>query len=118
MRRRRFLIFLALSTVLGGGVLFARRWLRYHLAQEQIAGMDALPVLSAFDIVPRSAWDAREPDHEAEEEFGFASEDNPNGWKDYTEVLSDIYHTVCIHHSADSLQNVQSMRQIPGSAHG
>ena len=51
--------------------------------------------------ISRAEWDARSPNHDALEEFGFASEDNPTGWLVYDGDLREVYHTVVIHHSAD-----------------
>lgn len=51
-------------------------------------------------IVARSEWGAREVNHDAEEEFGFYSLDNPEGWREYEGDLRDVYQTVVIHHSS------------------
>jgi hypothetical protein len=113
MRRRRFLVFAVLSTVLGGGVLLLRRWLDYHLLQTEIARLGTITVLSAsLAIIPREEWQAREPNHEATEEFGFSDDTNITGWKEYIQPLQDVYHTVAIHHSASSVSNFQTMREI------
>jgi hypothetical protein len=113
VRRRRFLLFVLLSTLLGGGVMLLRRWLDYQLLQAEIARLGTITVLSAsLAIVPREDWQAREPNHEATEEFGFANEENITGWKEYMQPLQDVYHTVAIHHSANSVANAQTMREI------
>lgn len=59
------------------------------------SNMPALPP----EIVRRAAWGAAPPNHEALNEFGFASADNPLGWMVYSGDLSAIYQTVVIHHS-------------------
>lgn len=51
------------------------------------------------EIVRREAWSAAAPNHEALNEFGFASADNPLGWLVYQGDLAAIYQTVVIHHS-------------------
>lgn len=51
-------------------------------------------------IVTREAWGARVVNHEAEEEFGFYSLDNPEGWREYDTDLRVAYQTVVIHHSS------------------
>ncbi|MDQ7025192.1 MAG: peptidoglycan recognition family protein [Anaerolineae bacterium] len=51
-------------------------------------------------IVSRAEWGALVPDHEAINEFGFYSEDNPEGWFIYENELQDAYQTAIIHHAA------------------
>jgi hypothetical protein len=50
-------------------------------------------------IVPRGDWGALQPNHEAENEKGFFSDENPEGWRDYETDIRDIYKTLVIHHS-------------------
>jgi len=50
-------------------------------------------------ILLRQDWGAREPNHEAPNETGFFSADNPDGWRVYDEDLRTVYRTVVIHHS-------------------
>jgi hypothetical protein len=50
-------------------------------------------------ITPRAEWNAREPDHDAENEKGFYSSENPEGWREYEGDLRLIYRTVVVHHS-------------------
>lgn len=50
-------------------------------------------------IVPRSAWGAEPPNHEAANEFGYYTEDNRGGWRDYGAAYPDIYRTIVVHHS-------------------
>ena len=50
-------------------------------------------------IVSRAEWGARDVHHEAKEEFGFYTLDNPEGWREYEGDLRNAYQTVVIHHS-------------------
>jgi hypothetical protein len=50
-------------------------------------------------ITTRAEWNAREPNHDADNEKGFYSADNPEGWREYTGDLRLIYRTVVVHHS-------------------
>lgn len=50
-------------------------------------------------IVTRADWGARAPDHDAENEPGFYSLTNVEGWRDYEGDLRAIYRTVVVHHS-------------------
>lgn len=50
-------------------------------------------------IVSRPEWGARAPNHEAPDEYGFFSSDNPDGWRVYDEDLRLVYRTVVVHHS-------------------
>ncbi|NPV66366.1 MAG: N-acetylmuramoyl-L-alanine amidase [Anaerolineae bacterium] len=52
-------------------------------------------------IVPRAQWGALPPDHNAPNEPGFYSLDNPEGWRVYEGDLRAVYRTVVIHHSAN-----------------
>jgi hypothetical protein len=63
-------------------------------------------------IIPRTAWNARPVNHEAEEEKGFASTSNPNGWYEYQGDLAQIYHTIVMHHSYPIKRDTGTMRQI------
>ncbi|MBI5931233.1 MAG: N-acetylmuramoyl-L-alanine amidase [Chloroflexi bacterium] len=51
-------------------------------------------------IITREEWGARSVNHEAEDEFGFYSLDNPEGWREYEGDLRLAYQTVVIHHSS------------------
>jgi hypothetical protein len=51
-------------------------------------------------IVSREAWGALPPDHTVENERGFYSVSNPDGWRVYETPLPDIYRTIIIHHAA------------------
>lgn len=58
--------------------------------------------LKAIDRPPitlRADWQAREPNHAAENEPGFYSLTNVEGWRTYEGDLRSIYRTAVIHHS-------------------
>jgi hypothetical protein len=66
-------------------------------------------------MISRDAWGALPPDHTAENENGFYSPENPEGWRIYDTPLESTYQTLVIHHSAyygsgdiNSLMEVQS----------
>ncbi|MGQ9851624.1 MAG: peptidoglycan recognition protein family protein [Aggregatilineaceae bacterium] len=65
-------------------------------------------------ILTRQDWGAREPDHEAPNETGFFSADNPDGWRVYDEDLRTVYRTVVIHHSvlyeSDDLSTMRAIQ--------
>lgn len=54
-------------------------------------------------MVSREEWGALQPNHAAENEAGFYSIDNPEGWRWYQEPLHEVYRTVVMHHSASYL---------------
>jgi N-acetylmuramoyl-L-alanine amidase len=77
-----------------------------------------VPLLSGGDIPPiisRSEWGAREPDHQAPNEFGFATSPLKPQWYVYPESLTDAYNTVVIHHSASLLAVNETMTDIQDS---
>lgn len=108
MKRRTFLALMAA----GGGLLIAGRVYEYwQLVQEQAAS--AIPVLPAMPTpIPRADWEARPINHEAFNEYGFASDTNPTGWLVYADDLKTAYHTLSIHHSAVSRLAYETMRTI------
>ncbi len=64
-------------------------------------------------ITPRADWAAREPNHEAENESGFYSLENEEGWREYEGDLRAIYTTVVVHHSVViETDDVATMREI------
>ena len=52
-------------------------------------------------VVTRLEWGARAPYHEAENEKGFYSLDNVEGWREYEGDLRAMYRTVVVHHAAE-----------------
>lgn len=64
-------------------------------------------------IITREEWGARAVNHEAEEEFGFYSLDNPEGWREYDTDLREAYQTVVVHHSSlYEIDDDTTMREI------
>lgn len=59
----------------------------------------ALKQIDRPTIIPRAEWSAREPDHEAQNESGFYSLLNEDGWREYEGDLRATYTTVVVHHS-------------------
>jgi hypothetical protein len=66
-------------------------------------------------IISRSDWSAREPDHQAPNEFGFTTSPLNPQWYVYPGSLSDAYNTVVIHHSASLLSANETMADIQDS---
>jgi hypothetical protein len=71
----------------------------------------ATPV-SEVTIIPRSEWRAREPNHDAPNEYGFAEVVSDTNWYVYPEALIDAYNTVAIHHSAGILAANETMSDL------
>jgi hypothetical protein len=71
------------------------------------------PTLS---ILPRTAWNARPPNHNARSERGFYSAANPFGWRDYGADYPDIYRTLVVHHSViyrrDDLTTLRDVQNL------
>jgi hypothetical protein len=63
-------------------------------------------------IVPRAVWGARAVNHEALNEFGYYSAENPLGWETYQGDLAKIYKTVVIHHSYPVKRDNGTMRAL------
>jgi hypothetical protein len=65
-------------------------------------------------IITRAEWGAREPNHDAVNEKGFYSLENPEGWREYEGDIRDIYQTVVVHHSVvyegDDLSTMQEIQ--------
>lgn len=65
-------------------------------------------------ITSRSRWNAREPNHAAENEPGFYTLTNFEGWREYEEDLRIVYQTVVVHHSAlyqdDDITTMQTIQ--------
>ncbi|MBN1966278.1 MAG: N-acetylmuramoyl-L-alanine amidase [Anaerolineae bacterium] len=74
-----------------------RRQTSEHLLATLAA--EALPdPAPAQPVIPREAWGALPPNHDAPNEHGFASADNPEGWYVYPGDLRSAYHTGVLHH--------------------
>lgn len=63
-------------------------------------------------IVPRAAWGARDPDHMAPNEYGYADSPLDSSWWVYPNDLSEVYNTVCIHHTAHAHDSVETMQDV------
>jgi len=64
-------------------------------------------------IVPRAEWGALAPNYDAENENGFFSDDNPEGWRVYEPDIRDIYKTLVIHHSViDEDDDIATLLEI------
>lgn len=67
-------------------------------------------------IVSRKDWKALKPDHETWGERGFYDPvTNPDGWREYTQPLTEVFNTIIIHHSAlplsDGPLEIQKLHQ-------
>lgn len=72
--------------------------------------------LDDLNITSRTDWKALEPNHEAQGENGFYNPiTNPDGWREYTQPLTEIFNTLIIHHSAlpvsDGPLEIQKLHQ-------
>jgi hypothetical protein len=105
------------SCSLGGLLVFLARRAESH-ALQATAVPTPTPNLTPTapplppNVIPRAAWNALPPDHTAEEEYGFASAENPTGWYVYEGDLAAIYTTVVIHHSFPLLRDSGTMRAL------
>lgn len=73
----------------------------------------AVPELT---LIPHAEWGGLEPDHQAENETGFYSGENPLGWRVYEGNLADVYTTLVLHHSviyeADDLSTMLEIQNL------
>jgi hypothetical protein len=109
--RRDFLGLAGMAAVAGGlsclgGVLgyltfgrLSRRRTASPLAAPPPARPAILKQIARPAITTRAEWNARAPDHTAENEPGVYSLDNPEGWRVYEGDLRTVYRTVVVHHS-------------------
>lgn len=85
-------------------------------ATPDVIRLAMLKTIERPPIVSREQWDAREVDHSAEEEFGFYTVENPEGWRNYEGDLRDVYQTLVMHHSVtyyvDDLTTVRSIQAL------
>jgi hypothetical protein len=63
-------------------------------------------------IITREEWGALPPNHNAENEQGFAESPTDEGWLVYTKPLDEVYNTVVIHHSATRLAANETMPSL------
>ena len=55
------------------------------------------PPTPTLTIVPRDQWGARQPDHEAANEFGTTTDPTNPAWYVYPDNLADVYSLSLIH---------------------
>ena len=73
---------------------------------------DALVSIENPSVVTRTEWGARPPNHDAPNEFGFATSPTESAWYVYPGDLATAYSTVAIHHSAALLAANETMRSL------
>lgn len=126
MTRREALLWItalsgsAAASVCGLGGLIAALFARRHPQEAGIAtatapppGIEALmPTPQPPVILPRSAWGARDVNHQASAEPGFYGPDNLLGWRAYSGDLAAVYSTIAIHHSFPIRRDTGTMRDI------
>jgi len=78
----------------------------------------ATPRFPMPPVISRADWGALPPNYNADNENGFYSDDNLEGWRTYDGELDDAYQTVIIHHSAfyegndlDTLLEIQDVHR-------
>lgn len=104
----------ACGTAIGVGALLNRS---RDDAESRIVYVTATPENLRYpNMTSRAAWGAKPPNNEALFEFGFYGEDNPIGWREYTEDLREINNTVVVHHSVlyegDDLDTVREVQRL------
>ncbi|MEM9953930.1 MAG: peptidoglycan recognition family protein [Chloroflexota bacterium] len=79
---------------------------------------DSRPIIPQPPIISRASWGALPPNHDARNENGFYSADNPVGWRVYDVDRHNMYQTIIIHHAAfyeandlDTLQEIQRVHR-------
>jgi hypothetical protein len=103
------------------GVLSAGTGIGLAIANNRFKQLFSLPIAPPsfnFDmplVITRSEWGARLPDHQAPNEFGFATSPLNPQWYVYAGTLADVYNTVVIHHSASLLASDETMADIQDS---
>lgn len=77
-------------------------------------GMACITGITGYLLLrPRAEWGARAPNHTAENEPGFYSLENVEGWREYAGDLRAIYRTVIVHHSVEYEQDdLTTVREI------
>ncbi len=96
---RRALSRLLLAT--GGGVLLLLLTRPRTVAPLPTAPLTVLAALGEMSLIPRAAWEATPPNHNARGERGlYDARRNPAGWLRYPEPLSEVLTTLVVHHSA------------------
>lgn len=103
-----------IATLCSSGATAGLLWLAGQKAPiTPIPASGTPPMLSYY---PRSEWGALPPDHNAPNENGFYSPENPEGWRVYQAPLEAIYRTVVIHHSviieSDDIRTLQAIQRL------
>lgn len=106
-----------LAVVCGGGMVAGLLWLAARRREAPPTPTAISPTATTTPpYYPRSAWGALPPDHNAPNENGFYSADNPEGWRIYEAPLTDVYRTVVIHHSVidegDDIRTLQAIQRL------
>jgi hypothetical protein len=70
-----------------------------HAVMPSAAPTAVLPTPVPPPLITKPEWGGLPPNHEAENERGFYSPDNMEGWYTYTVPLADAYQTLVLHHS-------------------
>lgn len=124
LSRRQFLGLAGLSAAgmtCAGGILgyLALRGLSADERDDDPTALPRLAVVKQIErpvITTRAEWGARVPNHEAENEKGFYSADNVEGWREYEGDLRDIYRTLVVHHSViyetDDLTTIHEIQNL------
>ncbi len=110
--RRRMLALLFTGLAAAAGAVIT--WLTRR-PEPIIVVIDPTPMPSptpTLTIVRRDQWGVRPPDHEAANEFGFATTAIDKTWYVYPNDLADEYSTVAIHHSAALLSTNETMKSV------
>jgi len=111
--RRHLLRFGAVAAAIGAVLALTYGGVRNLLrVSQKPASSQRLPLAALPFIVPRAEWGARPPNHDALDEFGFATSPIQTEWYVYPGNLSDVYNTVAIHHSASLLASNETMASI------
>ncbi len=125
---RRDFLGLAGMTAVGGGLGCLGVSLGYLVVSHLSTARQTPPAtqaVSAPPIVPkqidrpgildRRDWGSRELNHDAPNETGFFTADNPEGWYVYAGDLRAVYRTVVVHHSvlyeADDPATMRAIQQ-------
>ncbi|MEZ4667208.1 MAG: N-acetylmuramoyl-L-alanine amidase [Anaerolineae bacterium] len=106
LSRRRLLAALGLAIIGALSLVLTNRKL-LRIAQTRLSAPPPMPL-----IVPREAWGARQPNHDAPNESGFAPVPTSPEWYVYPQPLEYVYYTVAIHHSAALLTSDETVLDI------
>lgn len=110
---RRKVLWFMLTSIVGSIALAlsSNARLRRYIDQAAIH-LSLKPPAPMPPVVSRTEWGAREPDHTAPNEFGFAENAILPEWYIYQQDLAVVYNTIAIHHSASLLASNETMKDI------